>query len=113
MPNPPRRTFIPWRNTAGRYGAVAQSLHWTVVALVILQFVLGFTAADMPISIQRLVLLATHKSFGMTILALAILRLAWRGFTPAPALPDHMPSRSEEHTSELQSPIDSVWRCLL
>lgn len=84
--------FIPWRNTTLRYGAVAQLLHWTVVVLVILQFLLGFTASGMPISIQRLVLLATHKSIGMTILAIAILRLAWRWFSPAPTLPSHMPS---------------------
>lgn len=91
MPNSIQRAFIPWRNTALRYGAVAQILHWMVVVLVILQFVLGFTAAGMPISMQRLMLLATHKSFGMTILALVILRLAWRGFSPAPALPAGMP----------------------
>lgn len=91
MSNPQQRTFIPWRNTALRYGAVAQLLHWTVVVLVILQFVLGFTASGMPISMQRLMLLANHKSIGMTILALVILRLTWRAFTPAPALPQHMP----------------------
>ena len=90
MANPRQRAFIPWRNTPVRYGAVAQLLHWTVVALVITQFVLGFTAADMPISMQRLVLLARHKSFGMTILALVILRLLWRLFSPAPPLPASM-----------------------
>jgi len=91
MANRVDKAFIPWRNTPERYGAVSQLLHWTVVALVITQFVLGFTAAGMPISMQRLVLLARHKSFGMTILALAILRLLWRLFSPAPALPAGMP----------------------
>lgn len=90
MANRKHEAFIPWRNTPERYGAVSQLLHWTVVALVITQFVLGFTAAGMPISIQRLVLLARHKSFGMTILALVILRLLWRLFSPAPALPASM-----------------------
>ena len=92
MANPKPNAFIPWRNTPERYGAVAQLLHWTVVALVITQFVLGFTAADMPISLQRLVLLARHKSFGMTILALVLLRLLWRWLSPPPALPQGMPS---------------------
>lgn len=103
MQNIRQQGFIPWRNTAERYGAVSQLLHWTVVALVILQFVLGFTAADMPISMQRLVLLARHKSVGMTILGLVLLRLAWRGFSPAPALPASMPSlhRSAAHLSHV------------
>ena len=92
MANPKRSAFIPWRNTPERYGAVAQLLHWTVVALVITQFVLGFTVAGMPISLQRLMILARHKSIGMTILALVILRLLWRLFSPAPALPAGMPS---------------------
>ncbi len=92
MANPEQRAFIPWRNTPERYGAVSQFLHWTVVALVITQFVLGFSVAGMPISLQRLMILARHKSIGMTILALVILRLLWRLFSPAPALPATMPS---------------------
>lgn len=82
---------IPLRNTPERYGAVAQLLHWTIVVLVICQFVLGFTASGMPISMQRLVILVRHKSIGMTILALALVRLGWRAFTPAPPLPVAMP----------------------
>lgn len=103
MANPGKRGFIPWRNTAAGYGAVAQFLHWTVVVLVILQFVLGFTAAGMPISMQRLVLLVRHKSIGMTILALVLLRLTWRGFSPAPALPAAMPSlhKTAAHVSHV------------
>lgn len=92
MENPGKQGFIPWRNTVERYGVVSQFLHWTLVVLVILQFVLGFTAAGMPISVQRLVLLVRHKSIGMTILALVLLRLTWRGFSPVPALPKQMPS---------------------
>ncbi len=92
MPNLKHSAFIPWRNTPERYGAVSQLLHWTVVVLVIFQFVMGFTVAGMPISLQRLVILARHKSFGMTILALVLLRLGWRLFSPAPPLPAAMPS---------------------
>jgi cytochrome b561 len=32
-----------------------------------------------------------HKSVGLTILALSLLRLAWRLMNPPPALPEHMP----------------------
>ena len=87
--------FIPLRNSAERYGVVAQLLHWTIVALVIVQFTLGFSAQGLPISLQRLVLLSRHKSVGMTILALTLLRLAWRAYSPPPRLPGGM-SRMQE-----------------
>lgn len=78
---------IPLRNTQERYGVVAQTLHWLIVLLVIVQFVVGPHAADLPVGIERLKLLTFHKSVGLTILALVLLRLAWRLYTPAPALP--------------------------
>jgi cytochrome b561 len=75
------------RNSATRWGAVAQLLHWTVVVLIMAQFVLGYRAANLPLGLQQLVLLARHKSFGMTILLLAVLRIVWRALSRRPALP--------------------------
>lgn len=74
-------------NTNTRYGVVAQTLHWFIVLLVVLQYGLGIHAHGMPISLERLMLLARHKSIGITIFVLMLLRLAWRLYTPAPALP--------------------------
>lgn len=79
------------RNRANRYGAVAQAFHWTIAALIAVQCVLGLRAADLPVSLERLVLLARHKSIGMTILALTLLRLGWRLADPVPELPAGMP----------------------
>lgn len=73
-----------------RYGAVAQSFHWLIAALVVVQFVLAYAADDLPVGVHKLALLARHKSFGMTILMLAILRLAWRLRHRPPALPADM-----------------------
>ena len=81
---------VPLRNTRERYGLVAQLFHWVIVVLVIIQFVLGFMAHGLPISLERLVLLARHKSIGITIFVLMALRLAWRLFSKPPPLP---PSR--------------------
>ncbi|HET7921281.1 MAG TPA: cytochrome b/b6 domain-containing protein, partial [Gammaproteobacteria bacterium] len=39
------------------------------------------------VSLERLILLARHKSIGITIFVLMLLRLAWRLYTPAPPLP--------------------------
>ena len=63
------------KNTEPRYGAVAQLFHWVIVALIITQFVLANKAGDLPLGPAKIAVLAPHKSFGMTILALAILRL--------------------------------------
>ena len=79
------------RNSTTDFGIVAQGLHWIIVALVIVQFSLGWLADDLPISMRRLVLLSRHKSFGMTLFMLMMLRLGWRLYSPPPPLPEGMP----------------------
>jgi cytochrome b561 len=78
---------MPIRNTPERWGALAQLFHWTIVVLVIAQFILANIAEDLPAGMQKIALIARHKSIGMTILGLALLRLAWRVANPTPALP--------------------------
>lgn len=97
------QAIIPLRNTPERYGAVAQTLHWTVVLLVAVQFYLGVTAHDLPVSLLRLKLLVWHKSLGITIFMLVLLRLAWRLYSPAPALPATLQGlqRTIAHVSHL------------
>jgi len=73
-----------------RYGAVAQALHWIIAALIVTQFLLATLADDLPTGMHKLALLARHKSFGMTVLMLAVVRLAWRLFHKPPALPPGM-----------------------
>lgn len=92
---------MKWRNTGARYGVIAQLFHWLVVALVFTQFGFGIYGANLPLSFDKLVVLARHKSIGITIFALVALRLAWRGFSPPPALPEHMTSaqRALAHAS--------------
>jgi cytochrome b561 len=75
------------RNSTTRWGAIAQLLHWLIVALIILQVTLGEIADDLG-GMKKLAMLARHKSVGITILALALLRLLWRGGNPTPPLPD-------------------------
>jgi cytochrome b561 len=76
------------QNTTRRWGSVSQLLHWTIVVLIIVQVTLALMADDLPNGMRKLTLLARHKSFGITILGLAILRLVWRRFNDTPALPD-------------------------
>ena len=70
--------MIRWRNSALRWGAIAQLFHWTIVALIITQFVLANMAENLPLGMAKLATLARHKSVGITILGLALLRLGWR-----------------------------------
>jgi len=81
---------MPTRLSSGRYSAVAQAFHWIIAALIVTQFVLANLALDLPLGVHKLALFARHKSVGMTILMLAVLRLAWRLKNPAPPLPPGM-----------------------
>src|SRR3979411_3130783 len=85
-----RSRSMPIKSLPMRYGAVAQAFHWLIAALIVIQFVLASMADDLPIGAHKLALLARHKSFGMTVLMLALLRLLWGYKHPPPALPDHM-----------------------
>lgn len=75
------------RNSPARYGSVAQTLHWLIVGLVILQFTLARIADNLPLGPDKVGTMARHKSVGITILMLAILRLVWRLFDPPPSPP--------------------------
>lgn len=75
------------RNTNERWGALSQVFHWAIVALVITQVTLAKIAEDLPLGMEKLAMLARHKSVGITILALATLRLLWRWANPVPPLP--------------------------
>ena len=72
------------RNTTTGYGLIAQLLHWAVAGLIVYQYLLAERAADATL-FQKLGILATHKSIGITILALAVARLGWNlGLGPRP-----------------------------
>ncbi|MFL6551294.1 MAG: cytochrome b [Povalibacter sp.] len=80
------------RNTQQRYGAVAQLLHWVIVGLIITQFVLAIKANSLGLGPAKIAVLARHKSIGITIFGLALLRLVWRWLNPVPPSPPNTPS---------------------
>lgn len=73
------------------WGAAAKFLHWLVAALIFTQFALGWLAVGWRLSPTKLDLFAWHKSTGMLILALVLVRLLWRLASPTPALPAEVP----------------------
>jgi cytochrome b561 len=60
------------------YTRTAVSLHWLVGALMIAAIFMGWTMTEMAISPQKLKLYNYHKWVGITVLALAALRIYWR-----------------------------------
>jgi len=81
------------RNSEQQWGAIARWLHWLMAAAILAMFVLGWTAESWPLSPTKIKLFFWHKSLGITLLTLAIARLAWRAVNPVPALPDAMTAR--------------------
>lgn len=81
---------MPISSSPSRYSAVAQGFHWVIAGLIVTQFTLAWMADDLPLGMHKLALLARHKSFGMTVLMLAVLRLLWRLFNRPPELPAGM-----------------------
>jgi cytochrome b561 len=81
---------MPNQSSPSRYTGVAQWLHWIIAGLVVAQFALGWLGEDLPLGAHKLALLARHKSFGMTVLMLALLRVIWRLFNRPPELPAGM-----------------------
>jgi cytochrome b561 len=77
---------MQFRNSTARWGSVAQLLHWLIVALIITQVVLALWAGQLH-GMAKLAMLARHKSVGITILMLAVVRLGWRLVNPTPPLP--------------------------
>jgi len=73
------------------WGSTAKFFHWTIVLLILTQAFVGLTMVDMPKTPAVIPWYTFHKSVGLTILALAVLRLSWRAFDPRPAEPIGMP----------------------
>jgi cytochrome b561 len=68
------------------YTRTAIALHWLVALLIFSAFPLGLYMADLPFSPAKLQLYAYHKWLGVTVLLVAVARLAWRVAHPAPAM---------------------------
>lgn len=74
--------------SARRYGGVAIGFHWLLALMIFVSFGVGWYMSDLPMSPTRLKLFNWHKWAGVTILALSVLRLAWRLTHRPPADPD-------------------------
>lgn len=72
------------KNSEQRWGGVSQALHWLIVLLIIGQGTVGLLMGDLRNGPDKIQVYALHKSFGLTILGLVVLRLAWRLYAGTP-----------------------------
>lgn len=74
------------RNTGDRYGLVSKALHWMLALLMLGLVWLGWVLVDMGYYDRWYYTVeAAHVSFGMLVLALAVFKLVWMLYSPAPA----------------------------
>ena len=79
------------KSDAMRWGSLAKLFHWTIVLLLLAQGTLGLVMVDLPKKPGVIPYFTFHKSLGLTILLLAVLRLGWRLFDRRPEEPASMP----------------------
>jgi cytochrome b561 len=77
----PSAPFLP-----ARYTRTAIVLHWVIAALIGINVLLGLTADALPNAWTRPAI-DLHKSFGLTVLGLVLVRILWRLLHPAPPFP--------------------------
>ncbi len=77
---------------ADRYTRTAMLLHWLVALLIIGNLALVWTIGSLPDKLVRLAI-DTHKSIGITVLGLVLLRILWRLSHRPPPLPPETPRR--------------------
>lgn len=80
------------RDSEHHWGAVSRSLHWLMAMLIAVQWGLGRVGHEMARSPAKLDVLTWHKSLGVLLLLLAVLRLAWRLRNRSPAPPGPAPA---------------------
>jgi cytochrome b561 len=88
---PDERAVYRMRNSTHRYHGIAIGLHWLIAILFIGMLIIGNFMVDLDESDPlRFVLTQWHKSFGIVILVLIVVRLFWRFSHRPPRLPDHL-----------------------
>ena len=76
---------MQWRNSADRYGTVAQFLHWGMFAAIVLQLIGAELMDELPKGTAiRGYAFDAHETLGLILLGLVFLRIVWKLVNPAP-----------------------------
>lgn len=72
------------RNSPQAWGRVSIALHWLTALLILGLAAVGLIMTELPTSPLKMQIYGLHKSFGLTVLALTVLRLSWRMLAGTP-----------------------------
>jgi len=72
------------KNSARSFGIATRTIHWTMALGVIGALVLGTYIARMKVDLSNIWLFGLHKSVGLTLLVLLVLRVLWHRLSPPP-----------------------------
>lgn len=75
-----------------RYSSVAIILHWLIALLILANILIAWKFGAMKPGLAYFQIIQLHKSIGITVLLLSVLRLVWRLMNPPPPLPQQMPA---------------------
>lgn len=75
---------MPIKNNSETWGSLSIGLHWLTLIMILCLAAVGMNMDDLPNGPQKIQVYALHKSFGLTVLALTVIRLSWRLFSVTP-----------------------------
>lgn len=79
-------------NSETRYGTIAMTLHWLIAIAIVALLVVGKYMHGLPNNDpDKFALYQLHKSFGISVLVLTVVRILWRLTNKVPPLPPGMP----------------------
>ena len=85
------------KNESNRYGKVSRMLHWTIAILFISLIPMGIFASMIPEDTEyRNAYYVVHKTLGVTVFLLVIVRLIWNRLSRRPSLDNALTSREEK-----------------
>jgi cytochrome b561 len=87
-------------NSKTKYGILPQTIHWLTAIFVIAGWLLGTFLDDFPRKMHGSVLVV-HMTLGQCVIALLVLRLAWRIVDPPPSFEKTRFGRLQERAATL------------
>ena len=75
---------MTWKNSEDSWGSVSQLLHWLIVLLILMLAIVGLTMGELPKTPKYFWVYTMHKSIGITVLTLVLVRIGWRLYAGAP-----------------------------
>lgn len=76
---------LNFKNSQTSYGFVSKNFHWIMAIIIVFNFILGLFLEDLEKGPIRFLLFNIHKSTGVLVIFLIILRFFWRLINTVPA----------------------------